>query len=91
MAQATLIRGGTVVTAEEERRADVLVVGEAIAAVGEDLDAPAGCATIDAGGKNTKHKAEEKRTRRLSALSPLGENSRAGKRFVERPRAPRRS
>ena len=50
MAQATLIRGGTVVTAEEERRADVLVVGEAIAAVGEDLDAPAGCATIDAGG-----------------------------------------
>ena len=35
MAEATLIRGGTVVTAEEERRADVLVVGEAIAAVGE--------------------------------------------------------
>lgn len=50
MSDATLIRGGTVVTAEDERRADVLVVGETIAAVGEDLDAPAGAATIDAGG-----------------------------------------
>ncbi len=46
----TLIRGGTVVTAEGERRADVLVVGETISAVGPDLDAPAGARTIDAGG-----------------------------------------
>jgi dihydropyrimidinase len=47
---ATLIRGGTVVTAEGERRADVLVVGETVHAVGADLDAPAGARTIDAGG-----------------------------------------
>ena len=50
MANHTLIRGGTVVTAERAWRADVLVSGEAIAAVGEKLDAPAGARTIDAGG-----------------------------------------
>ena len=32
-----LLRGGTVVTADAERRADVLVSGETIAAVGADL------------------------------------------------------
>lgn len=46
----TLIRGGTVVTAEDERRADVLIVGEKIAAIGPDLEAPSGGRTIDAGG-----------------------------------------
>jgi dihydropyrimidinase len=46
----TLIRGGTVVTAEGERRADVLVAGETVAAVGEELEAPAGATRIDAGG-----------------------------------------
>ena len=46
-----LIRGGTVVTAEGELRADVLVQGELIAAVGPDLDAPAGARVIDASGK----------------------------------------
>lgn len=45
-----VIRGGTVVTAEDETRADVLVVGERIAAVGVDLDAPAGSRVIDASG-----------------------------------------
>lgn len=45
-----LIRGGTVVTAHGEARADVLVVGETIAAVGESLDAPAGAEVIDAAG-----------------------------------------
>jgi dihydropyrimidinase len=45
-----LIKGGTVVTAEGEQRADVLVVGETIAAVGVKLDVPAGARTIDAGG-----------------------------------------
>ena len=45
-----LIRGGTVVTAEGEKRADVLIVGEKIAAVGEDLDVPAGTESIDASG-----------------------------------------
>ena len=38
MANHTLIRGGTVVTAERAFRADVLVSGETIAAVGENLD-----------------------------------------------------
>ena len=44
------IKGGTVVTADETRRADVLVEGGVIVAVGEELDVPAGAETIDAGG-----------------------------------------
>ncbi|MFO0556016.1 MAG: dihydropyrimidinase [Polyangiaceae bacterium] len=46
---ATLIRGGTVVTADGESRADVLVEGTTIKAVGASLDA-AGARVIDAGG-----------------------------------------
>jgi dihydropyrimidinase len=46
----TVIRGGTVVTADGERKADVLVVGEQIAAVGPDLEAPAGAEVLDASG-----------------------------------------
>lgn len=45
-----LIRGGTVVTADDERRADVLVEGETVVAVGPDLEAPAGARILDAGG-----------------------------------------
>jgi dihydropyrimidinase len=47
---ATLIRGGTVVNHDHSRRADVLVEGGTVKAVGEKLDAPAGAETIDAGG-----------------------------------------
>ena len=47
---SVLIRGGTVVTAEGELRADVLTQGETIAAVGPNLAAPAGAKVIDAGG-----------------------------------------
>ncbi len=47
---ALLIRGGTVVNADFSRRADVLVEGERIVAVGEDLDAPTGAEIVDAGG-----------------------------------------
>jgi len=47
----TLIRGGTVVDSELSWRADVLIVGETIAAVGPDLEAPAGATVIDAGGR----------------------------------------
>ena len=47
----TLIRGGTVVNADRAFRADVLCVGGRIAAVGEDLEAPAGAAIVDAGGQ----------------------------------------
>jgi dihydropyrimidinase len=45
-----LIRGGTVVTAEQSFRADVLCQGGVIAAVGPDLEAPAGASIVDAGG-----------------------------------------
>jgi len=44
-----LLRGGTVVDASGVRRADVLVEGELIAAVGESLD-PRGGDVVDAGG-----------------------------------------
>jgi len=45
-----LIRGGTVVNHDNSRRADVLVDGSAIVAVGASLQAPAGAEVIDAGG-----------------------------------------
>ena len=49
MANTKIIRGGTVVTAEGERRADVLIEGEHIVAVGTNL-AAAGAEIIDATG-----------------------------------------
>ena len=45
-----LIRGGTVVNHDHSRRADVLIDGETIVAVGTSLDAPTGAEIIDAGG-----------------------------------------
>ena len=45
-----LIRGGTVVTAEQSFRADVYCDGGIIAAIGDELDAPAGAEVVDAGG-----------------------------------------
>ncbi len=45
-----LIRGGTVVTADNTFRADVYTEDGVIKAVGEDLDAPAGAEVVDAGG-----------------------------------------
>ena len=47
---ALIIRGGTVVNSDYSRRADVLVDGETIAAIGPALDAPTGAEAIDAGG-----------------------------------------
>lgn len=44
------IKGGTVATADRSYRADVLVEGGVIAAVGENLDIPAGAEVVDAGG-----------------------------------------
>ena len=46
----TLIRGGTVVNADRAFRADVLIEGDTIAAVGENLPVPADATVIDAGG-----------------------------------------
>jgi dihydropyrimidinase len=46
----TVIRGGTVVSAEGETRADVLMSGETIVGVGKDLDVPAGTTVVDASG-----------------------------------------
>ena len=45
-----LIRGGTVVNHDHSKRADVLIDGEQIVAVGNGLNAPAGAQVIDAGG-----------------------------------------
>ena len=46
----TLIRGGTVVTAESESRADILISGETIQQIGVNLEVPAGARIIEAGG-----------------------------------------
>jgi dihydropyrimidinase len=46
-----LIRGGTVVTADAQVRADVYCGDGLIKAVGPDLEAPAGAVVIDAGGQ----------------------------------------
>ena len=48
---ATLIRGGTVVTAEHSFRADVLCADGKIRAIGQKLDAPAGTDIVDAGDR----------------------------------------
>ncbi len=50
MSNTILIKGGTVVNATGESRADVLVSGETISAVGANIDALAGARVIDAGG-----------------------------------------
>ena len=47
---ALIVRGGTVVNHDHSRRADVLVDGETIVAVGSPLDVAAGVQVIDAGG-----------------------------------------
>ncbi|KAL6746708.1 hypothetical protein V8C86DRAFT_2933980 [Haematococcus lacustris] len=46
-----LIKGGTVVNHDGQAVADVLVVGERIAAVGLDLEAPEGAYVVNASGK----------------------------------------
>ncbi len=48
---ALLIRGGTVVTADETRRADVLCDGGRIVAVAPSIDAPKGAEIVDAGSQ----------------------------------------
>src|SRR5882757_4705320 len=45
-----IIRGGTVVNHDHSRRADVLIEGETIVAVGSAIDAPPGATVVDAGG-----------------------------------------
>lgn len=51
MGTTILIRGGTVVNADQSVRADVLCVDGRIVAVGQDLEAPAHAEVIDAGGQ----------------------------------------
>lgn len=46
-----LIRGGTVVTADQTIRADIYCADGKIKAVGENLDVPAGTKIVDAGGQ----------------------------------------
>jgi dihydropyrimidinase len=47
---ALLIKNGEICTSTLRRRADILVEGETIAAIGEGLSAPAGAEVLDAGG-----------------------------------------
>ena len=47
-----MIKGGTVVNADREFKADVLCADGKIVAIGTDLDAPAGAKTLDAGGRH---------------------------------------
>ena len=47
---SVLIKGGTVVNAESSVRADVLTEAGLIRAIGPDLQGPAGCTIVDAGG-----------------------------------------
>lgn len=51
MTKPLLIQGATVVNADREFKADVLCVDGQIAAVGPDLDAPAGADTLDGSGR----------------------------------------
>ncbi|MCP5090377.1 MAG: dihydropyrimidinase, partial [Gammaproteobacteria bacterium] len=46
-----LIKGGTIVNAEQSFRADILCQDGVITAVGENLDAPARATLVDAGGQ----------------------------------------
>src|SRR5262245_15757469 len=48
---SVLIRGGTVVTADQTFRGDVLCADGKIVGVGADLEAPARCELVDAGGQ----------------------------------------
>ncbi len=48
---SVFIRGGTVVTADQEFRADVYCADGVIKAVGSDIEAPADARVIDAGGQ----------------------------------------
>jgi dihydropyrimidinase len=48
---STIIRGGTVVNADRAFKADVLIEGDKIVAVGENLSAPAGTTVVDATGQ----------------------------------------
>jgi dihydroorotase len=45
-----MIRGGTVVDETGERRADVVITGDTVTAVGAGLEVPAGATVLDAGG-----------------------------------------
>ena len=53
MTTSLLIRGGTVVNADREFKADVLCIDGRIAAVGDSAaqDAPSGTQTLDASGQ----------------------------------------
>ncbi len=46
-----LIKGGTIVTADQTYRADILCTDGKIRSIGENLDAPTGTRTVDAGGQ----------------------------------------
>ena len=51
MAQTKIIRGGTIVTASDKYRGDIVIEGETIRAIGKNLKPFAGTEAIDARGK----------------------------------------
>ena len=84
---ALLIRGGTVVNADVSRRADVLVEGERIVAVGEGLEAPAGAEVVDAGGALVMPGGIDPPTR-PKVTRPPGTSRRTTSSGAPRPRSP---
>ena len=50
MSLPLLIRGGTIIHHDHSRHADILLANGVIKAIGEGLEAPPGCETLDAGG-----------------------------------------
>ena len=51
MNQMKLIRNGTLVYPDKSRTADLLIDGEKIAKIADQIEAPQGCEIIDASGK----------------------------------------
>ena len=72
----TLIKGGTIVTAEQEFVGDILVEGEIIRAMGAHLDEKADC-VIDAQGKYVFPGGVDQHTH-FSALCNVGDRDTAG-------------
>lgn len=72
----TLIKNGTIITADREYRADVLIEEEKISAIGEKLTCEADC-VIDASGKYVMPGGVDQHTH-FSALCNVGDRDTAG-------------
>ena len=61
-----VIRGGTIVTADQTLRADVYCADGVIKAIGDKLDVPQGTRTVDAGGQYVMPGGIDPHTKHLS-------------------------